>query len=167
MIVLRIVHILAGVFWVGAFLFTFFLLQPSVAELGPDGGKVMTHLVQRKRMPIVIMIAALLTIVAGVLLYWRVSDGFNPDWITSAPGLTFTVGALAAIAALAVGFTASKPAGNRMGALGQEIATSGGPPSEEQMAEMQSLGQRLKTVGWVNLVLLTIAVVAMAAARYL
>jgi uncharacterized membrane protein len=167
LIVLRAIHILAAVFWVGSFYTFFFFIEPSVKELGPTGGQFMAHLAEKKKLPVVIAATAITAIVAGTLLYWRTSDGFNVDWITSATGLGFTVGALAAIIAFALGFIVIKPAIERMGAIGQGIAATGTPPGDEQMAEMQRLGARLVLVGRVDFVLLTVAVIAMATARFL
>lgn len=167
LIVLRAVHILTAVFWVGSFYIFFFFVEPSVKELGTTGGQFMAHLVEKKKMPIVVAATAALTIVAGTLLYWRVSDGFDVDWITSATGLGFTVGAVAAILAFAFGFILIKPAVDRMGAIGRGIATTGSAPTDDQVAELQRLGARLVQVGRVDFVLLTTAVIAMATARFL
>lgn len=167
LIILRLVHILAGVFWVGTSIFFSFFLEPSVKELGTTGQQFMGHLVEKKKMPIVISATAALTILAGILLYWRASAGFDLDWITSATGLGFTVGGVAAILAFAGGLVFIKPAVGRMGAIGQAIAMSGGPPTDAQVSEMQKLGAKLALVGRVDLVLLIVAVVAMATARFL
>jgi uncharacterized membrane protein len=166
-IVLRIVHILAGVFWVGSGLFFFFLLEPTVTELGPQGAPVMRHLTEKKRMPFVILTASGLTVLAGLLLYWRSSGGFDVDWITSSTGLTFTLGGAAAIVAFLMGFVAIKPRVDRMAAIGGEVAAAGGTPSQSQLAEIQGIQHSLRTIGLVDMILLTFAVVAMAAARFL
>lgn len=166
LIILRVVHILAGVFWVGTAIFFFFFIEPSVKELGNTGEKFMGHLVDKKKMPIVITATSALTVLAGILLYWRGSNGFDLDWITSATGLGFTVGGVAAILAFAGGLVFIKPAVDRMGAIGQAVAISGGPPTEAQASEMQQIGARLALVGRADLVLLTVAVVAMATARF-
>jgi len=167
MVVLRIVHILAGVFWVGSFYFTFFMLEPALTELGPDAGKLMTYLTQKRRMPMVIAFTAILTVVAGVLLYWKDSNGFDLDFVTSAPGLTFLLGGIAAIVALALGFAVSRPSAVRMGAIGQEMAASGGAGSPALMTEMQAIQKRLHRVSVIDFYLLTFALVAMATARFL
>ncbi len=89
------------------------------------------------------------------------------DWITSGVGLAFTVGGLSAIAAFVIGFAVSKPAADWMGALGQEIQAAGKPPTPEQAAELGRLGKRTADAAtWVAL-LVGIALVAMAIARYL
>ena len=165
-IILRVIHIAAGTFWVGAAFVLFLFIQPSAKELGPEGQRFMGHLVVRRKLPMLITLAGILTVLAGVLLYWRASDGFDADWISSGPGVAFTVGGLAAITTLALGLGITKPAVDRMGALGQEIA-SGGQPTPSQASEMQRLQARLVLLGRLSMVLLTIAVVTMAMARFL
>ncbi len=167
MVIVRILHIVAGVFWVGAGAFFFFFIEPTATKLGPGAGPFMTEMTVRRKMPIVFTVSAVLTIVAGGLLYWRSSGGFDLDWITSETGMTFTLGAIAAILAFLGGLILIRPRVERMSALGGEIQGAGGPPSQEQMAEMQRLQHSLRSIGRVDLILLTFAVVAMAAARYL
>jgi uncharacterized membrane protein len=166
-IVLRVVHIGAAVLWVGGAAFMFFFLQPTAAALGPQAGPVMAHLNARLRLPQVFGISAVLTILTGLLLYADASDGFDADWITSAVGLGFTVGGAAAIIAWVLGFVAIGPTVARLGEVSGAVTASDGTPSQEQAAELQTLGRRARSLGWVNIALLLIAVVAMAAARYL
>lgn len=167
LIVLRILHIVAGVFWVGAAALFFFFVEPTVKELGPTGGAFMGHLSKVKKMPLVILMSAGLTVLAGILLYLRASGGFDVDWITSSTGLTFTLGGLTATAAFLMGLTVVKPSVDRLGVLGAEIQASGGQPSEAQAAQLHAVDAKLKTAGRINMVLLTVAVLSMATARYL
>jgi uncharacterized membrane protein len=166
-IILRVIHIVAGTFWVGAAFVLFLFIQPSAKELGPEGQRFMGHLAVKKKLPMLITFAGILTVLAGILLYWRASDGFDADWISSGPGVAFTVGGLAAIITLALGLSITKPAVDRIGALGQEIAAGGGQPTPSQASEMQRLQARFVQMGRLSMVLLTIAVVAMATARFL
>ncbi|HZB01840.1 MAG TPA: hypothetical protein VE800_07005 [Actinomycetota bacterium] len=166
MVVLRIVHILAGVFWVGSALVIFLFLQPAAREVGPAAGPFMTHLAQRKRLPDITLGAAGLTVLAGLLMYWRVTGGLDPDFITTAWGLSLTIGAIAAIAAIALGASIVRPSMVKAGAIAQAAAAAGGP-TPEQGAEIQALQQRVRATGSVIIPLLVLAVVAMAAARYL
>jgi hypothetical protein len=166
-VVLRIIHIAAAVFWVGAAYLFFLFVQPTAKALGPDGGKFMTHLLEQKKVPVVILGSAGTAIVAGLLLYWRASGGFDLDWVTSATGLAFTIGGVSAIVAFLFGLFIVKPAADRMGALAREIAASGGAPSQAQAAQMGATQAKLRAIGITNLVLLAITVVTMAVARYL
>ena len=66
-LLLRLIHILAGVFWAGSVFFLAGFLIPTVRETGPEGGRVMSHLVGRRRLPVFIGIAILLTVVSGLI----------------------------------------------------------------------------------------------------
>jgi uncharacterized membrane protein len=167
MVVLRVVHILAGVFWVGSALVTFLFIQPTAREIGPAAGPFMAHLAGKKRLIDWVLRAAGLTILAGVLMYWRVSGGLHTDWIGSAEGLAVTIGALCGIAAFSLGLTVVKPSIMATLAIGREVAAGGGTPTPEQGAQLQALQKRGKAVGRAIVPLLIAAVVAMAAARYL
>jgi hypothetical protein len=167
MVVLRIVHIVAGAFWVGAALVVFLFLQPAVREVGPSASPLMQHLAQKKRLPDITLGAAGLTILAGLLMYWRVTDGLDPDLIGSAYGVTITIGALAAIVAVVIGASVVRPSMLAVGAIGQEVAAGGGPPTPEQAARIQALQGRVRSAGTVIIPLLLFATAAMAAAQYL
>jgi len=52
-------------------------------------------------------------------------------------------------------------------AIGREVAASGAPPTPEQGAQLQVLQRRSQAVGKVIVPLLVLAVIGMAAARYL
>lgn len=167
MVVLRILHILAGVFWVGAAFTTILFLQPTAREVGPAAGPFMAHLAGKKRLVDWVLRAAGLTILVGLLMYWRVTGGLEWDRITSAYGISLTIGALCAIAAFALGLSVVRPTIMATLAIGREVAASGGAPTPEQGAQLQALQQRGKAVGQVIVPLLVVAVAGMAAARYL
>jgi hypothetical protein len=167
MVVLRIVHILAGVFWVGAALTTILFLQPTAREVGPAAGPFMAHLAGKKKLVDWVLRAAGLTILAGALMYWRVSGGLDWDWITTAYGISLTIGALCAIAAFSLGLSVVRPTIMATLAIGREVAASGGPPTPEQGAQLQALQKRGHAVGQVIVPLLVIAVGGMAGAQYL
>jgi uncharacterized membrane protein len=167
MVVLRILHILAGAFWVGSAIVIFLFLQPSARELGPAATPLMMHLAQKKRLPDITLAAAGITILAGLLMYWRVSSGLDADWIGSAQGISITAGAIAAIAAVSLGASIVRPSMLAVGKIGQEVAASGAPPTPEQAARIQALQARVRGAGSTIVPLLVVAVIGMAAARYL
>jgi uncharacterized membrane protein len=166
LIELRFDHIVAGVLWVGSALFYLFFVEPAVRSLGPVGPKFMQDLIERRRYPLYMNMVSILTVLAGGALYWFSSGGLQLAWITTGPGLGFTIGSVVALVVWCIGFLMIRPRAERMGALGQEIGRAGGPPSAAQAVEMQTLRQEMTTIGRVDAVLLTISLVAMATARY-
>lgn len=167
MVLLRLLHIVLGVYWAGTIIFSALYLGPSVSAAGPAGGQVMAQLVKRGHLN-VMPVVALITILAGVDLYRRVSAGFQPEWIGSAQGMTLTVGAVAAIVAFGIGVFVMRATSLRVIALtkaAQQVPE--GPDRDGKLAEIQPLRRRVTmSLQWVA-VLLGVSVVTMAVARYL
>jgi uncharacterized membrane protein len=165
-LVLRVIHILCGVYWAGALLFVATFLEPSVRAAGPDGAKVMQGIMQRRFLDIMPAVA-LVTILTGLELYRKLSGGFDPTWMGSAYGASITGGAVAALVAFAIGVGVMRPAAKRVGPLAQ--SAQGLPEGSEReacLAEVQRLRRRSAIAGrWVA-TLLAVAVIGMAAARY-
>lgn len=167
LLALRIAHIIAGAAWVGG-AFAMILLVSKTARLrGTDGDVFMSTLLTEGKAARYFEIAALTTVVAGSLLYWRASSGLQLAWITSPTGIAFTIGALAAFVSLAWGGLMVGPAGKRAKAIEDEVAGSGGLPSAAQRAELDSIKARLNRFAVADLILLGTAVATMATARYL
>lgn len=164
--ILRIVHIIAGVLWAGAAIAYFFFFKPTVQSIGPAGGQFMQNLIERQRYPLFMKVTSLLTILAGGWLLWNTSGGLNVVWISTGPGLGFTIGAVAAILAYINGIVFLSPRAVRIGALGQQMAAAGGPPAPAQIEEMGRLERELTRVEWWDFILLMISLVTMATARY-
>jgi len=166
-IVLRLFHILSGVFWVGSAIMVSRFLFPSIAALGPAGGKVMHEIGQVRKFPVYVNVAAMLTLLSGIGLYWRAISTAGPAWAHTHMGMTFSLGALLAICAAVVGNVVSRPAAKKMGMITEQVAASGGVPTPEQGAMLGELRDRLMKAGRVLMVLLVLATAMMAIARYM
>ena len=166
LILLRIVHIFAGTLWIGAAISYLFFFKPSVKAIGPAGSQFMQNLAERRKYPLFMVSASLLTVLAGGILYWFSSNGFNAAWIASGPGIGFTIGSLAALVAFLVGNFGIGPTAAKMGALGQQIGASGGSPTPEQIGALQALDKKLSRAETIDFVMLVIAMLTMATARY-
>lgn len=164
--ILRLVHILSGVFWAGANFIMAGFINPSVKATAPESGKFMQHLAQKSGYPRFAEITGWLTILAGLGLYWIISGGFQASWFTSRRGIILTIGGLLAIAAMIIGYAVQKPAAKRLGALGKEIQASGNPPTPEQLAEIQAQQKKLSQGALWAAVLLAISVAGMALSRF-
>ena len=162
-IALRIIHIVSGVFWVGGAALFFFYLEPTMNKLGPDAEKFVDELINRRKVPIYFVTFSSLTVLAGVILYWRDFGGIA----TSPYGLALGLGGVAALIAWLGGNLLIPRTLGQLTAIVGEVKAAGGPPSDALAARMHATQQRLRLIGLVDIALLLFAVVAMAAARYL
>jgi hypothetical protein len=168
MLVLRLFHVVAGALWFGsAFLFAGFF-GPAAAETAPSSGPIMSAVVKKRRVAKVITWLAITTVVAGWLMWAKNAMGYPSigDWVTSSFGLVLTIGGVIATVAAYVGITGIGQNVERLVEIGDQVAASGGPPTPEQGALMGRLGAEIERHGKIDLVLLFLAVIAMATARY-
>ena len=163
---LRILHIVVGVFWVGTVVFMAAFLTPSVRAAGPGGGAVLQQLMGVRRLPLWIMGAMVVTLLSGLGLYWRDSAGFQSAWLASGAGKTFGLGAAVAIGASVLGVAVNMPAGRRLAEIIGRLQSAGRPPTPEEQATLAALQARLGRASVVAAVLLVIATLLMAIARY-
>jgi hypothetical protein len=166
LVLLRVVHITAGVLWVGSAVFYLIFVDPVVKTLGPAAPRFMQELIEKRKYPIFMFVVSSLTILAGAKLYWDDSGGLKQMWIKSDVGLGYTIGSVAALLAYIVGFFFLRPRAERMGALGKQIGMAGGPPSAAHAAELEKLDREILLVERIDAYLLIISLVVMATARY-
>lgn len=163
MLVLRIVHIGAGIFWGGGALLMNYFFGPTVKATNQVGQQFAGHLMLKTKFVTVMTIMAVLTVLAGASLYWLDSDGFTSAWIKSNTGIGFAIGGLFGLVAFI--------AGAIFGQLNKRLATVGsqvqGKPTPEQMVEIQSLQKRIATATKFHVPSLILAILLMSASRYL
>jgi uncharacterized membrane protein len=167
MVVFRLVHILSGIFWVGAVAMFALFISPAAAELGPAAGPMLSNLVLKRRVVRVVAAAGATTILAGAFVYWHDWDTYGNlgRFLDSRFGEVLTAGALFAIAAFAIGVTVVLPGVEGAVRLGGEIARADGPPPPELLERMRALQIRNRRATRTVLVLLVVAAAAMATAR--
>ncbi len=165
MIVLRFLHVVSGALWVGMFAFMTFFLMPAFAEAGPEGAKVQGALM-RRRIPVIMPVIALVTLVTGFWLFQRLSGGAAGAFMKTPTGRAFGVGGLSALLAFVVGVIVGRPVMMRMAKLGESLPTAAPADRPGITAEMQRLRGRSATLNRVVMVLLLLALTAMAVARY-
>jgi uncharacterized membrane protein len=166
-VILRLIHIFVAVFCAGgAFLLVSFI-QPSVIATGDEGRKFMQHLGLKTRLSPAFGVAGVLTMLSGLILYYNIFQNDFGGAMRSPYGISLSFGALCGIIALVSGFYLQARSTVRMQALTAEIATAGGPPTPDQLAEMGILGKRLAVGGRITATLLTLALIGMSAAEAL
>jgi uncharacterized membrane protein len=164
--IFRILHVVLGVFWVGSVLFMAAFLTPSVRAAGPAGGAVMQQLLGVRGLPRWLMGAAILTVLSGVGLYWHDSGGFQSAWLGSGSGRVFGLGGVLGIAAVSLGMAINAPTARRLSELSVRLQGAGRPPSGEEQATLLALQTRLSRASTATAVLLLLATLMMAIARY-
>lgn len=152
LLALRILHIGGGIFWVGTTLFIAFFLEPSITGAGPAGGEVMKR-INASRFHIAMGIFTLLTLLAGVRLFWIVSGGFNTAWMHSSSGICYSIGGASAILAFVIGAGVNGPTARRLS-------------TAADAATRDALLGRLRAATRVTVLFLLVTVVMMAIARY-
>jgi uncharacterized membrane protein len=166
LLILRLIHILCGIFWVGSGLFTALFLFPAMATPGIQPGPVINALRQRGLMT-ALPVAALLTIGSGLRLMWLTSAGFSGAWFSTAPGHAYASAGAAAIIAFLVSLLVARPAAIKSAQLGGSLASA---PSDQRAtlgAELAKLRRRNAVSSTVVITLLVLAAAGMSVARYL
>ena len=162
-LILRIIHIGAGVFWVGGVLMMTCFIAPTLGAIGEGGPKFVAHLVKNLKFTTRMSIAAGLTALAGAWLYWIDSSGFQSAWMMSSVGTGFGLGSFFG----AVGFVFGILIGRTTNALVNLGGQMQGKPSAEQMTQLQMLQRRQGLYSRIASISLILSVLFMAMARFL
>ena len=125
-------------------------------------------MVKKRKVAKVITALGGVTVLAGWILWLRNMSQYPSlgDWVTSSFGLVLRIGGVLATISAFFGAIGVGHGVERLVDLGEEIASSGGPPTPEQQARLEHLSSSLERHGKIDLVLLLLAVTAMATARY-
>ena len=153
MVVMRVLHILAGVIWAGSAIFLAVVLDPRLKALGPDVHRKVTAALAPS-LRIVLDGGAAVTILVGILLVFRMDrldNLFNTNW-----GLAITAGLVASVLALVSGLAALSTTKKLIGA-GQDTDSD---------ADVDGLSARATLLARITAALVVVAVVTMAAARF-
>lgn len=154
--VLRLSHIVAGMIWVGAAIMMSFYVEPAAQRSGGDGVGFLRALYSKTNFPRMVPGAAIITTLAGLLLYGMMS---YHETMHSAMGMSITLGALVGLLAFGHGFFALWRSAGHYG----DLLTSGAADE----ADLQALEDKLRRNGRVSMWLALVSLVLMAGARYI
>jgi len=159
---LRIIHIVGGVIWVGGTLTMTFFIGPTIGATGEAGQKFVGHLMNNLKFSNRMSAAAGLTILAGLILY-GLDARAGSAWVRSSFGIGLSIGAGFAL----IGFVFGIMIGRTTKAMAQLGAQMQGKPSAGQLTQMQSIRKQQATYSNISAAALILAVIFMAIARYL
>lgn len=161
LVVMRILHILPGVLWVGGASLMAWVIEPGLRAAGPAvQGPAMKALA--KPLTKFLVVAATLTIIMGFGLIVRTPGRGFDQLFTNGWGVTIGAGMVLGIAAGGIGSTAGSEL-KKIEALSAQIT---GAPTPAQAAEREGHQAVLRRNSRIASVLGLIAVALMAAARY-
>ena len=164
LLVLRIVHVVGGILWVGAISFNAFFLGPAMAAAGPAAGQVAAGL-QRRKIFVFMPVVAILTLLAGLRLLMITSSSFSGNYFGTRSGMTFSIAGAIALIAFVYGMAVTRPAMAKVVTLAQQAAQD--PANRERiMAEIQATQQRAAKSTTIIAWMLLVVALLMAIARY-
>jgi len=165
-LIIRVLHVLCAALWLGVAVFSALFLTPAAGDLGPDGMKVMIALRKRGFVAYVPIIATI-TLVTGVWLFWRFTAGFSAEVSRSHAGRAFSLGAAFGLAAFIVGGAVLSVSLAKAVRMSTEAASlPEGRDRAERLSRAAALRRRAAGAGQLVSVLLIVATVLMAVARY-
>ena len=159
---LRIIHIVAGVFWVGGTLIMTFFIGPTIGATGEAGQKFVGHLMNDLKFSNRMSAAAGSTILAGLSLF-GLDARAGANWLRSGFATGLSIGAAFAV----VGFISGLMIGRTTKEMAQLGAQMQGKPTPDQLTQMQAIRKRQATFSTISATTLVLAVIFMAIARYL
>lgn len=163
MIVLRVLHVLGGVFWAGT---TFALaahITPSVKATGPEGQKFMQHLTGKSGLSNWLAITGTLTVLSGLIMYTL--QGWDKA-LNTPSGVALGIGVLLGTAAYLHGLFVQRKTTARLQAVGQAMIARGNELSADDRAQLATLSARLSRNGAILAYLLALTVVLMGTFQY-
>ena len=155
-ILLRLLHIVPGVIWVGGIIFFAFVLQPSLSKTGSEHfGPVMQKLV--KPMQALIHSSAWMTIIFGVAMAFRVRDPlFDFLWSTNW-GIAIVLGFVTALIGYGLGVIS--------GRYSKKIIAASAVTSQDP--EVWDLQNRSMLFSKMSALFVVLSVVTMAIAQHI
>lgn len=165
MLLLRVVHILAGIFWLGAGLMTSIFLVPALTSAGPAGGAVMQALRTRGLMTWM-PIAAGLTMLSGIRLFWIASGGAFGAFAATSVGRTFALAGAASVVGFLIAMFVGRPA--QQAAMQLQRSAAEQPDKRESIEQrIAQLRKRGSLASLTGLLLLVASATGMSVARYM
>lgn len=165
MVVLRFIHIVLGVLWVGGIFALSVIVIPGMQQLGLPLDPLTKTLNHRKFSQIMMAFGGL-TVLAGLTMMYVLGHG-NEAFFQSHFGRTLSLGGLCAILALVIGGSVARPALAKIGKLQADLAANPPKGDDPRKAQIAALQQRIVFFSKLVVILLLIAVTCMAVARYI
>ncbi len=161
LVIVRLVHIISGTFWVGAAIYLAVLLEPSIRSSSVELERQLLRRTSRLN-SLWITSSAVVTIASGFALISMTPGRSMSELGDGGWGTMILVGLLASLAAFFIsGFAGMATAKLRRAV--ESASASATPDTERQLANFR---RRLSSLGYLNAILVVVAVGSMAIARF-
>ncbi len=152
--ILRLLHIVAGLIWVGAALLMSLYIEPAADQSGAEGRGFLRNLYRGASLLRLIPLSAIITTVAGLLLYGLLS---YHEAMSSGMGIVLTLGSLFGLLAFAHGWFAVWRSAGRYAEL----------LDADETDELKQLEAKMRRNGRISMWLALVSLILMAGARYI
>lgn len=166
LIVLRLVHVVASVCWAGGGFIFFLFVEPTAKALAPTGMQFVDHMVTKRRFSIFMVISSTLTLLSGALLLWQYASSDFLSYVSTGPGLGFTIGSVTGMIVYFIGMFGVNPRAIKLAKIDKAIRAAGSPPTPAQGAELSKLNREMSALSLADFVLVVLSLVLMGTARY-
>ena len=161
--VLRVTHVVLGIFWAGTVIYASFVLLPVLKSLGPNIERPAIKGLMRVTSPIM-SVAALIVLGTGIAMTLRTGLAISEVFSTGR-GWAIFIALIAVVIYMITGFGIMLPSGARMDKLGQSI--EGRQPTAAESEQMGRLARRISTVERTSSIAILIAAILMPLLRFL
>jgi hypothetical protein len=161
----RLIHIVSGVLWVGAAVMLAAYVIPA-ARASDAGLRYLRELIWVRNLPRYLNVVLALAVLSGLALYGNLLMLTRGGFAMSRRGMLLGCGGLAALIAAAIATFAAAPAIHRALELGERLQSDGTEREQEHRAGIAQALRRYGNSMWIVVVLLLGTASIMAISRY-
>lgn len=166
LLLLRLVHVVGGILWVGAIVTLAWFVIPTQRLEGADGGRFVGRMMAERRFSTYLPVLALATLISGFVMYGQAMAGTQGQWASTRPAMIYGLGAVTAVLAFIIGIAMGVASEKKMAAIGRRLKAERREPTAAETALVDSLRARAGLGARIASVLLLVSAVTMAVARY-
>jgi hypothetical protein len=166
MVILRPIHIIAGMLWFGYGTLSVWILFPAAAKLGAKGDSLLRLFYGHSMYGTLIAVTAVITSLAGLIMWPVRIRGVDHPEFSGTGDIVFAIGALFGVLAWLHGGAATGKFTGQFASLGKALEENPNP-SAEQLSAYEEAKRKLMTHANISAWITLVAVLGMAFARYL
>ncbi|MCX7737086.1 MAG: hypothetical protein N2319_10265 [Candidatus Kapabacteria bacterium] len=161
--IIKVLHILSAIFWMGGSIFISAFLLPAVKKSGPSSKELIHNLFNIYKLPLVLNIASSLTVILGLIQYWKTTAGYQQISFHFPGGIGLFHGIIFGLIAFIWGHAFQSPNSKKLSRLMAQVQDK---PSTEQFLQIQKIQKKVIFGGWLTLILLFLSLLGMVSVHF-